>query len=56
MMVIALTAFIGLALVTCFVMLFVCQAVQGGSLDHEALLPLEVETSKAVTAATSRRH
>ena len=45
MVVIALTAFVGLALVTFFVILFVCYAAAGGSADHEALLPLEDESS-----------
>ncbi len=53
MMVIALTAFVGLALVTCFVVLFVCQAAQGGSLDHEALLPLTEETTRSAAPVTT---
>jgi hypothetical protein len=43
MLVIGLTAFVGLALVTFFVVLFVCYAASGGSIEHEALLPLEEE-------------
>jgi hypothetical protein len=56
MMVIALTAFIGLALVTCFVVLFVCQAARGGSLDHEALLPLREEGSRAAVRVSARSY
>jgi hypothetical protein len=44
MVVIALTAFVGLALVTLFIFLFVCYAASGGGIEHEALLPLEDET------------
>jgi hypothetical protein len=43
MVVIALTAFVGLALVTFFIVLFICYAAGSGSIDHEALLPLEDE-------------
>jgi hypothetical protein len=49
MMVIALTTIVGLALVTFFVTMFVCQAANGGG-DHEALLPLQEETSRVVAA------
>jgi len=44
MLVIALTAFVGLALVTFFIVMFVCYAAHGGGIEHEALLPLEDET------------
>jgi hypothetical protein len=44
MIVIALTAFVGLALVTFFIVLFISYAASGGGIEHEALLPLEDET------------
>jgi len=47
MIVIALTAFVGLALVTFFLVMFVRYAASGGGLEHEALLPLEDETPTA---------
>jgi hypothetical protein len=44
MMVIALTVFVGLALVTFFVLVFIAQASRDGiGGDHEALLPLAEE-------------
>ena len=54
MMVLALTAFVGLALVTCFVFLFICQSASGGSLEHEALLPLTDESLPQPAAAVSK--
>ncbi len=48
MVVIALTAFVGLALVTFFIVLFISYAVSGGGIEHEALLPLEDETPATV--------
>jgi len=44
MIVIALTAFVGLALVTFFLLMFIRYAASGGGVEHEALLPLEDET------------
>lgn len=52
MVVIALTAFVGLALVTFFILLFVTYAASGGGIEHEALLPLEDETP----ATVARQH
>jgi len=49
MVVIALTAFVGLALVTFFVILFVCYVASGGSIEHEALLPLDDEVPVPAT-------
>ncbi|GEM_PF-3624648 len=49
MVVIALTSFVGLALVTFFVVCFVCyMSSNTGGIDHEALLPLEEESSRTV--------
>jgi hypothetical protein len=48
MVVIALTAFVGLALVTFFLVLFVGYAARGGGMEHEALLPLEEETPASI--------
>jgi hypothetical protein len=48
MVVIGLTAFVGLALVTFFIVLFVCYAAGGGGIEHEALLPLDDETPSVV--------
>jgi len=48
MIVLALTAFVGLALVTFFIVLFVCYAAGGAGVDHEALLPLEDEIASIV--------
>jgi hypothetical protein len=55
MVVIALTAFVGLALVTFFIVLFVCYAAGGGGIEHEALLPLEDEIP-AIRATTPAIH
>ena len=41
MIVIALTTFVGLALVTFFIVMFVCLGANGGGIEHEALLPLD---------------
>ncbi|HEX4086851.1 MAG TPA: hypothetical protein VHY22_18195 [Chthoniobacteraceae bacterium] len=43
MIVIGLTTFVGLALVSFFVLLFICLAAKGDGPDHEALLPFEDE-------------
>jgi len=55
MVVLALTAFVGLALVTFFIVLFVCFAAGGGGIEHEALLPLEDEVP-AIPAAAVVQH
>jgi hypothetical protein len=53
MVVIALTAFVGLALVTFFIVLFVCYMAGDGSIEHEALLPLEDEQPMPVRVKSS---
>ena len=55
MLVIALTAFVGLALVTFFLVLFVCYAASGGGIEHEALLPLEEEVPVPVRVVHNQR-
>jgi hypothetical protein len=54
MIVLALTAFVGLALVTFFLVLFISYAASGGGAEHEALLPLEDETPAPI--AVRHRH
>jgi hypothetical protein len=53
MAVIALTTFVGLALVTFFIVLFVCTFAKG-NIDHESLLPLEDESPRPVKAQPNR--
>lgn len=53
-MVIALTVLVGLALVTFFVTMFVCQSAGSGG-DHEALLPLQEETARVAVAKGARK-
>jgi hypothetical protein len=55
MVVIALTTFVGLALVTFFSVLFVCYAAGGAGLEHEALLPLEDEIPVPASVTPNQR-
>lgn len=54
MVVIALTVFVGLMLVAFFILMFVYNVSQGSSADHEALLPLDEETGRAVRGKGER--
>jgi hypothetical protein len=50
MVVIALTVFVGLMLVAFFVSMFLYNHSLGGSLDHDALLPLDEETGRVASS------